>query len=187
MRVCIDGKEVTAGEKNFLSLKEVFDYHKERLGKENRMIYKIEAENGQLNPADLSKYAVKELKEVSFSTKTKEQLLKDALKEIVSNLPGLAKELSDIISCFRNGDDKKGQELYFKLLPLLNTVLMGLRAVEIGMNDDFKIDYADLSNCLKNINQSFENKDYVFLADSLEHVLLPWLKKMSEVVVPKVK
>jgi hypothetical protein len=187
MKVSIDGKEVAADAHSFLSLKEVFDYHKERLGKENRMIYKIEGESGQLNPAELFKYAVKEVKEVSFSTKTKEQLLKDALKEIVFNLPGLAKELSEVILSFRNGDEKKGQEQYFKILPLLNTVLMGLRAVEIGINEDFKIDYIELSNCLKNINQSFENKDYVFLADSLEYVLLPWLKKMSEAIVPKVK
>lgn len=187
MKIHIDGKEAVSGEQNFLSLRDVFEYHKAQLVGRGLMIYKIEADNGEINPADMAKYAVKELKEVRFSTKTKEQLLKDALKEIVANLPNLARDLTQIITSLRKGDDKKGLEDYLSILPLLNTIIMGLRSVEVGSGENFGIDYPVLIECLKNINQAYENKDYILLADSLEYAFLPWVKKMSDAIMPRLK
>lgn len=187
MKIYIDGKEAVPGGQTFLSLRDSFEYYKAQLAEKGLMIYKIDADNGDINIAELSKYAVKELKEVRFSTKTKEQLLKDALKEIVMNLPSLARDLTQVITALRKGDDKKGLEGYLNILPLLSTIILGLRSVEVGSNEDFGIDYPPLFECLKSINQAYENKDYVLLADSLEYVFLPWVKKMSEAILPRIK
>lgn len=186
MKVYIDGKEAVE-QQGFLSLKDAFEFHKARLSEKGLMIYGIEADNSAINPAELAKYPAKEIKEVRFLTKTKEQLLKDALKEIISNLPSLAKDLTQIIAALRKGDEKTGLEGYLNVLPLLNTIIMGLRAVEVGSGQEFGIDYPTLIDCLKNINQAYENKDYILLADSLEYVFLPWIKKMSEAILPRIK
>ena len=72
-------------------------------------------------------------------------------------------------------------------MPLLNTVILGVRSVELSLKEDFNLDYASLSEGLSKINDAYNNKDYVLFADSLEYLLLPWFKALIDTIVPRAK
>jgi hypothetical protein len=187
VRTFIDGKEVTLDASRFGSTREYFAYCKEGFSSGMNMIFKIEVDGKAVSIEDFYSCSLGGVQEVRLYSKPREQLMKDALREIFVSLPGLAKDVSEIIHNLRDGKDKEAIEDYVRIMPLINTVLLGIRSVEVGSNDDFKLDYPTLIDCLKKMGQAHESKDYVLLADSLEYFLLPWLKSAADAIVHKAK
>ncbi len=187
MKIIVDNNELCVSLEGMNNLKEVFDYAKSAVTSSEKLIYKIEVDGKEKAPHELAAISPDNVKTMNLCTKPKAQLLQDALKEIIANLPNLARDLKDVVTLLRKGDEKNALEEYIRILPLISTVTTGLRAVELNSGEDYDLDYAALINCLKDINEAYQNRDYTLLADSLEYVFLPWLKDMADRIMLKVK
>jgi hypothetical protein len=155
---------------------------REEYVKNKRLIERCECD-GQVCDIQMIISGEKEMdavQEVNITTKSVEDTVRDALREVYSCLPKLREYLEAVCVCVRTDKIVEGVQAYAHLLPFLNRLALGLISIKKHGGADMSFDIDRFMEILKVQNDALAGKDYVRFSDSIEYTLIPQLDALLD-------
>lgn len=182
MIIYLNDKEITEQYTSF-NLSDVLEEVKNNL--ENEVLEQIKVNDIEVNENYIKENLVEkdDINKVVFITKDTDTLVNETIKQASEYLPKLKKGISDTVSYFRNGEDKKATDNFQLIIDGIDWYTDIIIKITSLLDNQDLYDKAEnligeMNKPLSDLMIAYNKKDYVLVADILEYEIVEFVEKM---------